>query len=82
MLLLPPVALRRITDAKSLRRPRHIQIAAVLFLEAKIRGVDGNRATAAPAGDSTNPASIDRSRFVMDEGPPATGPSPLAGRSL
>ena len=36
-LLLPPVALRRITDAKSLRR-RRIQIAAVPFLEAKIRG--------------------------------------------
>ena len=29
--------------------------------------VDGNRATAAPARDSTNPASIDRLRFVMDE---------------
>ena len=32
--------------------------------------VDGNRATAAPARDSTNPASIHRLRFVMDEGPP------------
>ena len=44
--------------------------------------VDGNRATAAPARDSTNPASIHRLRFVMDEGPPVPGPSPLAGRSL
>ena len=32
-LLLPPV-----TDAMSLRWPRHIQIAAVPFSEAKIRG--------------------------------------------
>ena len=27
-----------VTDAKSLQRPRHIRIAAVPFLEAKIRG--------------------------------------------
>ena len=44
--------------------------------------VDGNRATAAPARDSRNPASIHRLRFVMDEGPPAADLSPLAGRSL
>ena len=36
--------------------------------------VDGNR-TAALARDSTNPASIDRLRFVMDEGPPARSQS-------
>ena len=45
--------------------------------------VDGNRATVAPARDSTNPASIHRLRFVMDEtGTACPGPSPLAGRSL
>ena len=37
-LLLPMAALRRITDAKSLRWPRHIQIAAVPFPEAKTSG--------------------------------------------
>ena len=33
-LFLPRVALRRITDAKSLLRPRHIRIGAVPFPEA------------------------------------------------
>ena len=37
-LLLGRVALRWITDIKSLQRPRHIQIAAVPFPKAKIRG--------------------------------------------
>ena len=54
-LLLPLAALRRITDAMSLRWTRHIQIAAVPFPEAKIRGcgwLSGDRSAGSGLNES------------------------------
>ena len=62
-----------VTDAKSLRQPR-VGLPLSRSPWRRPGAMDGNR-TAALARDSTNPASIDRLRFVMDEGPPVPVPA-------
>ena len=68
LLLMPRVASRRITDAKRLRWPRHSQIAAVPYLDAKIRGggwQSGDR-SAGPGLEESGFHINHRLRFVMD----------------
>ena len=66
-LLLPPVALGRITDAKSLRGRGTSGLPPSHSPRRRSGEVDSYRATAAPARDSTDSASNHRLRFVMNE---------------
>ena len=71
-----------VTDAKSLRQPRLSDCRRPVR-----RGEDQGRwmATGRPQHRLATRGirlPYNRLRFVMDEGPPVPGPSPLAGRSL
>ena len=78
-LLLPPV-----TDAKSLRWPRHIRIAAVPFSKTKIRG-GGWQSGGRSAGSGLDESGFYSSVAIRDgweTGTACASPSPLAGRFL